>query len=927
MSSGSGIPPVLKLQSGHIRAMIAWLATIAFVVVWQFPFETHWLDLHHYVPLHTILEIFAVVIAGIIFTIGWHARVSDETGPLPLLAAGFLGVALLDVAHILSYQGMPEWFTPSGAGKAIYFWFMARYMAALTLLAFVVLKSGYRLYRGIEWLVLAGVLLWVVEYSWFVLYNFEWLPLFIVPGEGLTPFKIQLEWILTAIVLGTLVYVWKNRGEQLHYDRSSLLLALWLTCLSELCFTLYSNVSDTFNLMGHIYKVLSYGYLYHAIVVGSVKLPYKLLSQNKETLQQLTDNIPQVFWMTSPDKRKVIYISPAYESIWQRSCNELIESPRSWLDSVHPEDRQLVAQFLRSQSHRSNSIEFRIIRPDGSVRIIRSKSFPVKDEKGEVLSIAGVAEDFTSEVEAEVERQENRHLLEQTQSIAHLGSWELNLETGRLSWSDEVYRIFGVDPEKEPASYELFVESVHPEDREYTIACYDNSINEKKDFYDVEHRIIRKNTKEIRYVHEKCFHIRDESGKVVRSIGMVHDISDRKVVEIEKEKLQQQLVQAQKMEAIGHLTGGIAHDFNNMLTAISGYNELSGMMDKDHFDFEKFRHYQHEIHVASNRARELINQMLIFSRARSDSVSADTSATLVQPVIKEVIQLLRPSIPMTIDLHYQMSHRDLKVNINPIQLHQILMNLVINARDACDKYGQIKVEVRNQSVSAICSACHELFEGEYVVLSVHDSGAGIAPEIQSKIFDPFFTTKEVGKGSGMGLSVVHGMVHSQGGHIRVTSNDENGTLIEVLLRPVENDEAGRRENVEQIQPATERILAGKHIMIVDDERPVASLLSEILQINGATVSVFNDPVEALSVFKNNAQAFDLVVTDETMPGLSGLDMSRSMLELRADLPIVLCTGYSENVNEAIVKQNGIASLLSKPLSSSQLISEITGLLK
>lgn len=908
---------------------IASLASLAFIIVWLFPFQPVGVDLKGYAPLHTVLETFAVVIAGIIFAVGWHARVSRETDILAILAIGFLGVALLDTAHILSFKNMPQWFTPSGNGKAIHFWFLARYLAAFTLILFVIDAGNRKFHRGMQWLALAAVLIFVALAYWVVLTHFHRLPVYLIPGEGLTSAKIQQEWLLTLIFLVALLLVWRRRKKALFYDPGSLMVALWLSCLSELCFTLYSNSTDIFNLMGHVYKVMSYGFLYRAIVVGCVNLPYNLLAQSQEILQQLVDNIHQVFWMTSPDKRQILYMSPAYETIWQRKRSDMIESPMSWMDSVHPEDINRVKQYLSVQSQGVNSIDYRITRPDGTVRHIRSRTFPICDDHGKVLRVAGVGEDLTEEIKAQEALQKNERLLEQTQSIAHLGSWEFDILNNTLTWSNEVYRIFGLSPQECPSTYETFLAAVHPDDRERVNTCYLDSIKYKQDHYEIEHRIVRKHTNEIRHLHEKCFHVKNETGEVIRSIGMVHDITDRKLAEIEQTKLHKQLVQAQKMEAIGHLTGGIAHDFNNMLGSIIGYNDLLSFFDETNIDFDKQKHFINEIRIASKRAKDLIAQMMIFSRPKPEIDSSGTSVISLQPVVKEIMQLLRLSIPRTIDIGYRFKSKDPKACIDPVQLHQILMNLTINARDACGEYGQIEIEVDQQIMGGTCSACHENISGEYVVLSVHDNGHGIAEDIQSKIFDPFFSTKEIGKGSGMGLSVVHGMVHSQGGHIIVVSGGpKRRTSIEILLRPPpENDDKEEKIPQSQALLVQDNLLAGLDIMVVDDESSMANFLREILELYGARVSLFCDPLKAISTFESNPQTFDLVITDTTMPKLSGLDMSRRMLNLRGSLPVILCTGYSESVSEEIIKQIGISKLLYKPISSKLLIDQTARLAK
>ena len=908
----------------RLNVWVISLATITFLITWLYPFQPVGTSLEGYLPAHSILEIVAVVIAGVIFAVSWHARLSQATDVLALLGAGFLGVAILDTAHVLSYPGMPIWMTPSSAQKSISFWFSARYLAAFTLLAFVFL-SGRRSYRpGFKTPVLIGVLTLVMVASWIILAYPDYLPVFLVPGTGLTPTKISLEWILILVDFGIMVAVWRRREETGLYQRSDLIVCLWLTVLSELSFTLYSNVTDIFSLMGHVLKVISYGYLYRSIVVVGIKLPYQMLSESQDILKQMTDAINQVFWLSSSDKGKMLFVSSAYEKVWKRPRWELAESPFAWLDAVHPDDKERVERFMANQRFGANTETFRISRPDGSTRTIRSRSFPIRDEKGTVTRIAGVTEDITNEVETNESLRQMERLLQETQALAHMGSWEFDMETNHVTWSDEVYRIYGVSPQAFDNTFDFVISMVHPEDYDSVMQYFRESITGKELSYDLRCRVIRKNDNEVRYVMNKYHFERDASGNAIRAYGMLHDITEQVEAEQHREQLYQQLLQAQKMEAIGQLTGGIAHDFNNMLGAILGYTYLLSLFNKDNIDFNQHKGYIDEILTAGNRAKDLISQMLIFSRLNPESDDLLNSVVEVQPILKEVLQLLRQSIPSTIEINSKMEDEELKVEFHPIHLHQILMNLAINARDASpDRYGNIDFRVEKRFVSGICSSCQAPFEGEYVIISVSDNGEGIPGEILKHIFDPFFTTKEVSKGTGMGLSVVHGMVHSHQGHISVqTRPDFDGTRIQIMMLPATGEKPSEQDSPGMDKEQITKKIDGLKVMVIDDERAMSSLYQNLLEHYGATVEQFNDPIKALETFKANPDNFDLVVTDETMPKLSGLDLSRQLLDVRKDLPIILCTGFSEAVNDKVIKEVGVRKLLHKPVPNRVFVEEV-----
>lgn len=418
-------------------------------------------------------------------------------------------------------------------------------------------------------------------------------------------------------------------------------------------------------------------------------------------------------------------------------------------------------------------------------------------------------------------------------------------------------------------------------------------------------------------VEVSCSGVQTEDGHYLFCSS--RDITERKRVEAEQQMMQTQLMQAQKMESIGHLTGGIAHDFNNMLGAMLGYAELikqtgSGSSAAD----ARTQKYIGEILTAGTRAKELIRQMLLFSRPHPEPYDGAVPSTFILPVVKEVVYLLRASIPSTIEISYAGEDENLRALIQPVQLHQILMNLAINARDAIGEYGRIEIRLDRRSLCGICDSCHEPFSGDYVEIAVSDTGMGIPAHQLPKIFDPFFTTKEVGRGSGMGLSVVHGIVRALGGHVMVKSEAGKGTTFRILLPGVASVAPGMSEHAMDI-PHVDNLLQGLRIMVVDDEHAMSSMLQELLGMHGAEVSACNHPLEALTAFTRDPGSVDLVITDETMPEMSGMDMAKAMLKQKPELPVLLCTGYSENLNARIAAQSGIAGFMVKPLVVSELL--------
>jgi len=403
----------------------------------------------------------------------------------------------------------------------------------------------------------------------------------------------------------------------------------------------------------------------------------------------------------------------------------------------------------------------------------------------------------------------------------------------------------------------------------------------------------------------------------------IRDISARKQAEKENELLQKTLLQSQKMEALGLLTGGIAHDFNNILTVIMGYAEL-GLELEDDFDRDEVRSYLSEVSQAGVRARCLISQMLAFSR--SDANERELRLVELSPLLDDAVKMLRPIFPSTIDFHCQVEESMLVVTADPVHIHQIIMNLCINARDAVGEHGSIELKLRlAHDEDGVCASCLAPVKGKFVEISVRDSGGGIEPDKLTQIFEPFYTTKEVGKGTGMGLSVIHGIMHRLGGHILVDSRTSEGAEFRLLF-PLAADvvKADMDEGVETASPKYQG--NNKRVLVVDDEIAVANFLAILLEKRGFQVEKFSDSEAALAHFSAQPDGFDLVITDQTMPNMTGLELSRAILDIKPAMPIVICTGYSQSVNEKTAKVAGIKGYLKKPLAVNTLLEMIEPLL-
>jgi PAS domain S-box-containing protein len=436
---------------------------------------------------------------------------------------------------------------------------------------------------------------------------------------------------------------------------------------------------------------------------------------------------------------------------------------------------------------------------------------------------------------------------------------------------------------------------VHPDDKASTLKAAEKLIHGES-MLNFENRILCKNG-DYRWLQWTA--LPDFEKEVV--YGIARDITAQKQAEYDHKKLESQLRQAYKMEAIGTLAGGIAHDFNNILGAVIGYTEmtLSQLPQQDSLA----RNLQ-EVLTAGHRARDLVKQILTFSRQAEQQLQP----VQVRLIAQEAVKLLRASLPTTIEIRQHIDS-DKTVLADPTQVHQIIMNLCTNAGFAMrEKGGILGLSLADMVLDGQLAAEYpDLTPGPYLRLTVSDTGRGIPAEIREKIFDPFFTTKAKGEGTGMGLSVVHGIVKSHRGTITVASEPQQGATFQVYLPVIKG-------GVEYGIKAEESLPGGnEHILFVDDEKPLVDLGQRMLEGIGYRVTTRTSSIEALELFLAQPERFDLVITDMTMPNMTGKELADEILRIRPDIPLVLCTGYSEIITEKRAKALGIRAFLMKPI--------------
>lgn len=538
-------------------------------------------------------------------------------------------------------------------------------------------------------------------------------------------------------------------------------------------------------------------------------------------------------------------------------------------------------------------------------------AFPLVDQEtgacvGIVERVADISEQHRKE-EALKKTEERYHLI--ANSIPLIGARAF--ADGAIDFFDDKIEKATGYAREEFASHRLrWPDLIAAEDREGRSEAIAKA-SQGDGSYTVEYRVATKSGKTI-WLQESGHLVLTPEGNPDYIDMVLFDITERKLNEEMGSKLEAQLRQAQRMEAIGTLAGGIAHDFNNILGVMLGYAEMALYSVKEDSDLKR---KLQQILKAGQRGKDLVSQILAFSRPGKP----EQRPIKVCPIVKETLKMLRATVPATIDLVGHAEEERDTILADPTQVHQVLLNLCANAAHAMrDKGGVLEVSVEAVNLDKKAAAqYHDLSPGPYVKVSVKDTGHGMDKETMQRIFDPFYTTKAPGEGTGMGLAVVHGILKAHGGAITVQSEPGVGTVFHVYL-PRINDTpaAGVKER--------SRLDKGHgYILFVDDEEWLVEMWEEILENMGYEVDPHKDSQEALEAFRAQPEKYDLVITDQTMPYLTGFELAKEMLRIRPDLPIILCTGYSETVTPEKAKGAGIREYVMKPLS----ISELTGAIR
>ena len=503
--------------------------------------------------------------------------------------------------------------------------------------------------------------------------------------------------------------------------------------------------------------------------------------------------------------------------------------------------------------------------------------------------------------------QQEIHKLEQTLGAIADTHWDWDLKSDAYDYHGSLASVLGYS--EHPGDTAFWKEVIHPVDRPmHKYRLLRHLENEAVPFYS-EYRLKNHDGHYRWFAARGQVVQRDSTGQATLMVGGLENIQQRK-------DLEKNLIHAHKMEAVGQLTGGIAHDFNNILASVLGYTELA----QDTRNPTKISSYLEQIHQGGLRARNVVKQLLDFSRgARSE-----TEIVNLEDELYNAIMMLRSTLPTSIEIIEDYASEACYTRLDPDQFQRVMLNLCINARDAMNGNGTLSIKLEKNFIrEEQCVSCKGTIKGAYHSITVSDNGEGIPPENLERLFDPFYTTKEVGKGSGLGLSVVHGITHEFSGHLGINSNPGTGTRVSLYL-PVLSKEIAESKTRTLKSPAVDLKL---RVLVVDDETSIASLISEVLKNNGADVELTTSAPQALNRLKqvesgSENDKFDLVISDQVMPTMTGLELATHLMTINPELPVLLCSG--SEIQQSNCPTN-VVKVLQKPINNQYLLDSISSI--
>ncbi|NTU58804.1 MAG: PAS domain-containing protein [Chlorobiaceae bacterium] len=599
-------------------------------------------------------------------------------------------------------------------------------------------------------------------------------------------------------------------------------------------------------------------------------------------------------------------------------------SPTEWKyelfrEAVIPEDRERIDRLFHEITTNPHdwSVEYRIRKKNGELRWVLDIGGVERNDNGEPLRLLGVSRDITFQKLTEKTNEDFQAKMNFALQSAQVAVWEQNLLDGTVSRTHEHDRLFGYDSQLPDWTFETFMEHIHEEDRAGIIQNFHERTANPQSHWMDEFRI-RKVDGEVRWLSIIGSTRFDDHGKPESMTGIVQDITDRKQAEINQQNLQNQLQQSQKMELVGQLAGGVAHDFNNVLAAILGHSELLlAKIDRNHPFFDSLD----VIKQAANRSADIVRQLLGFARKQH----VQPTHLLLDEEIGTLLNMLGRLIRENIQLDWKPENLHSQIYIDPAQLVQIITNLVVNAQDAIADRGTIRLATSTiHVVQSDCDAGHACsLPGDYVMLSVSDTGTGIDRTTLPHIFEPFFTTKEVGKGTGLGLATVYGIIKQNDGYIECQTEEGKGTTFNIYL-PLCQDATILNEHSSNQHPG-EKDAQGL-ILLVDDKPEILNIIKKVLVAQHYTILTAPDAKEAIRIAGNHAKNIKLLISDIILPDMNGIVLSKTLLLRNPDLKSILMSSYSAESHDHYAASDDDITFISKPFTIRGLIGTVSKVL-